>query len=719
MPGIHIDLSSAFWIVVIVAILALCAAYLLYRHTHPPVPPARRWLLTGLRGIAFILFALLLFDPILHLRFTTSTPPVLAVAFDNSKSMRIVDKSGSRASEIAAVRNASVFERIKARATVLPYTFGVRLRPEAGGANDTLKLDEGGTDIAAAMHSLAEEQERHRINAVLLVSDGTYTLGRDPVNETGLFNVPFYCVGIGDTSEQKDVVLTNVVANDLVYAGTQSPVRATVLSSGFDSATVSVTLSRAGRVLDRKSLHLQAGTQEYVADLSYVPEGDGLQRYTVSVSSLPGEISTANNQRAFAARVLKSKLRILLIGGEPSPEISVIRQTLIEDKNLRVRSFTQATGGTFYEGRLAQAEFDSVDCFVFVGFPTAATSQEILREITHRITASFTPILFIDGRHVSLSSAPDIAQALPFSVSMRTSTEQSVTFLPAQDQQDNPIIGGDVTMAAWSNLPPVFRAVSSYVAKPASTILGYVKPAAGPPRDPMLITRSANQEKTVALLAYGVWRWRLMSQESAQTADVLPAFLASTIKWLTTPDDRRPVRVSPISDSFPEGEAVQFTGQAYNQNAEPVEDATIHVVAEQSGQQFATDLRPIGGGRYEGSLEGLTEGEYTYRATGTLNGTTLGEDRGRFIVGGTELEFEDTRANHQLLRQIAYRTGGTYLDASNIDRLDSIIFSRPSFIQQPLVHTTDASLRQTMWLVIGIILLLATEWVIRKQSGML
>lgn len=719
MPGIHIDLSATTWIVVITTVLAFVAAFFLYRHTRPPVPPARRWLLTSLRGIAFALLALLLFDPILHLRFTTSTPPVLAVLYDNSKSMRIVDKSGSRAAELAAVRNAAVFDRIKSRATVLPYTFGVQLRPFTGGTGDSLKLDEGGTDIAAALHTLAGEQERHRINAVLLISDGTYTLGRDPVNETGRFDIPVFCVGIGDTAEQKDIVLSNVVANDLVYAGTQSPVRASVMSAGFDSATVAVTLSRAGRVLDRKTLHLQGGTHEYAVDLSYVPEGDGLQRYTVSVSSLPGEISTANNQRSFAARVLKSKMRILMLGGEPSPDISVIRQTLIEDKNLSVRSFTQASAGTFYEGRISPADFDSADCFVFVGFPTAGTSPEILRQIARRIHAAFTPILFIDGRHVSLASAPEIAQALPFTVSMRTTTEQSVFFQPAQNQLGNPILDVSATTAAWNDLPPVFRTVSAYAAKPGSVVLGYVRPAAGPPRDPMLVARSVNQEKCVALLAYGVWRWRLMSQESAQTADILPIFLGNTIKWLTTPDERRPIRVAPTEDSFPEGEPVLFTGQAYNQNAEPVEDATIHVTAEMDGRQFATDLRPIGGGRYEGSLEGLTEGEYSYRATGTVNSSTLGEDRGRFVVGGTELEFEDTRANHQLLRQIAYRTGGAYLDAAQIDNLDSLLFARPSFVQQSIVHTTDASLRQTLWLVIAIVVVLAAEWAIRKQSGML
>ncbi|MGA9120132.1 MAG: hypothetical protein WB699_12280 [Bacteroidota bacterium] len=719
MPGIHIDLAAALGIVAFLTILAILAAAFFYRKTHPPVSPARRRILMALRALVFAFLVLLLFDPILHLSFTTSTPPVLAVLFDNSKSMRIIDRSGNRRVQIENVRTAGVFDRVMSKASVLYYTFGIHLRPYDRTPKDTLSLNEGGTDIASALQSISAEKDRRRINAVLLVSDGTYTIGRDPLGETERLGVPLYCVGIGDTAEQKDVLVSRVAANDLVYAGTRAPVRATVLSSGFDSAGVEVTLREGGKVLDRSKLQLQPGSREYNIDLSYVPDGVGLNRYTVDVSSLPGEITAANNHRSFVARVLKSKLKILIIGGEPSPDLTIVRQTLEEDKNLQVRSVTQTSQGTFYEGRPPLAFLDSADCFIFVGFPTSSTSPEIARQLSQRIAGSFTPILYVDGRHASPSSFRDIAGALPFTVGMRTQTERSISFQPADDQREHPILGGGADWSAWNNLPPVFSTVSSYTAKPGSVVLGFARSGKAASHDPVLLAQSVSQEKSVALLAYGIWRWRLMTQESAGTADLFATFLTNTIKWLTTPDDRRPVRVSPVEDSFPDGQPATFTGQIYNQNAEPVENATLHVTAERDGLRFETDMRPIGGGRYEGSLDGLTEGDYTFHATGSVNGAVLGEDRGRFVVGGTELEFQDTRANHLLLRQLAYRTGGAYLEPGEIDRLDSLLFSHPAFVQQPIAHTTDSSLRQAMWMIIAIVLLLATEWILRRLSGML
>jgi hypothetical protein len=719
VPGIHIDLAAALGIVLVLALLAILAAVLLYRRTRPPVSATRRRILMALRALVFVLLVLLLFDPVLHLGFTTSSPPVLAVLLDNSKSMRIIDRTGSRAGELEEVRSDRVFDRLRARATVLSYTFGMRLRPDTRALRDTLPFNEPGTDIAAALQSLSAEQDHRRVNAAVLVSDGTYTIGRDPLGEADRLGFPLYCIGIGDTAAQKDLVVSRVAANDLVYEGTRAPVRVTVLGSGFDSSAVEVSLRKGEAVLDRTRLLLGPGTREYSVDLSYIPQGTGLTRYTVTVSSLPGEITSANNHRSFVARVLKSKLRILLLAGEPSPDLTMVRQTLEEEKNFHVQSFTQTRQGGFYEGTPSGAAVDSADCFVFLGFPTSATSRDVAGRVSRRITQSLTPILFLDGRHADVSPFGEIAGALPFGVETRTLTERSVIFQPAEDQSENPILGGVEAFPGWNNLPPVFSTVSSYAVKPGSQILGFARASAGVTREPLLLARSVNQEKSIALLAYGVWRWRLMTQGSTGTADLLATFLTNAIKWLTTPDDRRPVRVSPVDDTFPEGEPIRFTGQVYNQSAEPVEDATVHVTAGRDGQQYETDLRPIGGGRYEGSLEGLAEGDYAFRATASVGGVPIGQDNGRFAVGGTEIEFQDTKANHVLLRQLAYRTGGAYLTLADVDRLDSLLSAQPTFVEQSSVHSTQSVLRQSIAMLVAVILLLAAEWALRRQSGML
>ncbi|HEX9006606.1 MAG TPA: carboxypeptidase-like regulatory domain-containing protein, partial [Bacteroidota bacterium] len=448
-------------------------------------------------------------------------------------------------------------------------------------------------------------------------------------------------------------------------------------------------------------------------------QGEGVRRYTAAVSVLPGELTAANNRRSFTARVLRSKLRVLVLAGQPSPDVPVIAQTLREEKNFSVLSFTENTQGGFYEGNLPRGVLDSADCLVLAGFPAAWTPPGLLQEIAARLAAGRAPLLFIAGKALDYRRAQAIGEALPFTVTQATPSEQLVSLQPSEDQQEHPVLNSGEGISAWNDLPPVYRRFALYTAKPGAVTLGTARIQRTPLHEPLLLARSLNRTKSVALLAYGIWRWRLMAQDAPGTAPLLSAFLVNAVKWLTTPDDRRPVRVAPTQESFSQGQPVELTGQVYNASAEPVDNAALKVVARQKDRSYETDLRSLGAGRYEGSLEGLPEGEYTFQAAATLNGASLGEDRGRFTVGELDLELQETRMNSLLLRQLAFRTGGLYFSPTGLARLDSALADRPYFASRTVVHASDTELWHWQWLLAGIIALFAAEWMIRKISGML
>ena len=102
-----------------------------------------------------------------------------------------------------------------------------------------------------------------------------------------------------------------------------------------------------------------------------------------------------------------------------------------------------------------------------------------------------------------------------------------------------------------------------------------------------------------------------------------------------------------------------------------------------------------------------------------LNGVKLGEDGGRFSVGEMDLEFQDTRMNSSLLRQLAFRTGGHYIGPDGLGALDSILSARPAFAGRTVVHTSELELWHWQWLLAALIALFAGEWTMRKISGML
>jgi hypothetical protein len=188
---------------------------------------------------------------------------------------------------------------------------------------------------------------------------------------------------------------------------------------------------------------------------------------------------------------------------------------------------------------------------------------------------------------------------------------------------------------------------------------------------------------------------------------------------LTTRDDNRPVKVVPSKDAYTQGELVEFTAQVYDASANPIENAQVKIAARSQQGEFETLLHPTGNGRYEGSLDGLSEGDYTFRASASMDGQSLGDDRGRFTVGELNLEFQDTRMNVQLLRQLAASSGGKYFSPMEADGLVNTLSALPTFTSRQIQRAESFELWNWKYMLALVVLVLATEWFVRKRSGML
>jgi len=719
MPGIEFGLSAPVTIVLVCISAATAIAFLYYRTTLPPLPRSRKTLLPVLRSLTLCTLALLIFQPLLHIFLYSHDAPVLAILVDNSRSMRLVDAQGSRAQTLRSLVTQLRFPKSKAATRF--YTFGVRPHPATGLPSDTLPLDEDATDIAAAIQEIGTAKQAQNIQAVLLMTDGVYTLGQNPLYDGERLGIPCYTVGIGDSAEPKDVSIAHIAANEIAFRGVRTPVDATIRSSGFGGEHLQVTLAGEGKELDRAPLTLHEGTREYIVRLSYLPETEGEKRLTVAVPVLHQEVTEKNNRRTFTIRVLKSALHVLLLAGSPGPDVSVIRQTVVEEPNLTVQSFTQKPGGGFYEGDLSEGIADSADCLLLIDMPTAGTPPSTLEQIRRLIIDRTVPLLYVSGHNVDPSGLSRIAGELPFGFTPAGAGEEGISVTPDLSQKGNALLepGGGVSFESWSRLPPIYRMTGTYQAKPEATVLTTSTTQQGTAGGPLMLTRSAANHKSLAIAGYGVWRWRLMAQGDPATEQLLPAFLRAAVLWLTTPADLRRFSVSPVQETYPVGEPVEFTGRLSSATAQPIDDANVRIVLRAGSQVAECDLRPLGDGRYAGTVEGLAEGMYSYRGTAEWRGGTVGVDTGSVAVGGLDLEFRDPRMNIGLLRQLAYRTGGISFSPPDLSRLDSALSAQKSFAGVEKSRTIDVELWNWRSILALLIALFAAEWLLRKWYGML
>ncbi len=719
MPDFHL----AFTVRTILLLAAIPASILFafwsYRFTVPPISKSLKIILLTLRALALFLLFVLLGEPLLSLLTHSIQEPIVAVLIDNSKSMAIRERAGDRKQILMKTLESPSISKLQSVGVPQYILFDRSSKPLSSFSPESVTTNGDGTDIGAALKHLKDATGTQNIQAAILLTDGEFTVGTSPLYEAQELGLPVFTVGIGDSSEQRDVQIRRVLANDITYLGNRVPVNATVRSTGFRNERTEVTLQQDRRILDRKILVLEQGTREYAVPLSFVPAKEGVQKFTVAVSTLPDELTDRNNAMSFFTKVLKSKMKVLLVAGSPSQDVAFLRRALEGDKNVDLQPFIEEKNGDFYNTPMTAQTIADADCLVLVDYPNDATSAASFALIRDAVTGT-KPFMFVLSRTMNFAKLRALEAALPFSVGETSTNEYQVFVSIPAAEVDNPILRlSSRSVDVWSKLAPIFSIQGLFRAKPESETLGTIRLQTTTTTEPVLLSRNVNRRKSFAILAYGLWRWKMYGEPGSGSENVLDEFLSNTVRWLTTRDDDRRFRIQPVKTMFSGQEPIEFTGQLYDENYKPVEDATVQVTITQDKHTNDIVLNSLGSGQYDGSLEGLGEGDYSFTSRAQRGGKILGDDKGTFSVGGLNAEFLDTRMNKLLLQQVAAQTGGKYYDPGAIDDLPKDIASLPNFKPTELTQTHQIELWNLRWTLSLIVLLFSLEWFLRKRSGMI
>jgi hypothetical protein len=720
MAKFSFSLGGNALVVLLLLVVLLAAAFLFYRYTLPPLAPLRRVLLSVIRSLALVLMLLIFFEPVLRLVNTDQQAAGLAVLIDNSESMTI-PTARNRAGGIRELLNKSELSHLSSGAKMNLHLFASKLQPEQSGLPDSLRFDGETTDLSATLAGLKGLIDKENIRGAVLITDGNFTNGRNPIYDAEALGIPVFTVGVGDTAEQKDILVSKALSNTIAYAETRVPVDIAVRSSGYADQNVEVTLSEGSSLVDRAVLKVKEGAHEYPLRMFIEPKEEGTKKYSVNVSRLPGELTEKNNTRSFFIKVLRSKLKILLLAGAPNPDLSAVRQALTEDGHFAVTSYVQKSRDVFYEGAFRRPALDSADCLVLVGFPSQGSSPAILQQVADAVEREKKPVFFINSRKMDYSKLQQLEPALPFTWSGVGQNEILVGASVPALHRNHPLtsLQGAMTEETWQRLPPIFKTQTIFRAKPESDVLAagtFQNTVIG---EPIILARNINGQKSYAITGEGVWRWRLLVQDDTRLANFFPLLVGNVVRWLTTREDQKRVRIAPAREVFTTAEPVEMTGQVYDEQLRPEDDAEVTVELEHGKEKTRISLNAAGNGRYEGSLDGLPGGDYTYTGKATAGGTVLGEDRGKFSVGQVNVEFLQTRMNKQLLEQVAFQTGGKYYDIDSAGGLSRDITSAVKLEPKELVSASEIELWNWKYLAGVIIFLFALEWFIRKRSGML
>ena len=715
----NLSFHTPLYIVILLVCISFVVSYFLYRYTVPTVSTAKRILLVFLRGAALSFILLALCEPLFQLFFTEEKKPVIAILADNSLSMTQNDGTGDRTAILLSVLRAEGVKKLTSSADVRFFSFSHLVQPLHP---ESLTVNGGTTNISGALQSSLRSIDG--LQGIILLSDGNYNTGANPLYDAEKSRTPIFTVGIGDTIEQKDIVVSKLITNTISYVDAAVPVDATVKTSGISNRAVTASLFEDGKKIDERLIRVNtpSGVSETPVQFSYVPKTDGSKKLTVSVSGEEGELTIKNNSRSVLVKVLKNRMCITVIAGSVSPDVATVMQTLDADANIEARLFYQLPNGAFHSRKKEQelqSALADADAVIMIGFPTFTTTAASVDMIRQSVITRTVSILFIAGRLLDLQKVRSMEVLFPFTVTSERMEEQMVLPSIVTKFKFHQLLQNEKT--SWDKLPPVFYSLPTFSAKPEAQTMAAVKIQNVLLTNPFFLVRNIGTTKSAALLGYGIHRWKVLAGSADETKGFFVTWFSSLVRWLSTREQDKFLRVEPLKEFFSQGERIDFSGQVNNESYQPVDNADVQLTLRpmSGADRFETTLHALGSGLYEGSFDGLSEGEYLYSAVAVHAGDTLGSVSGRISVGEQSIEFAETKMNKALLQQIAGASGGLYSDASAFDQLAENILARQEMMSQRRIRTSEFELWTMPSFLAVIVLLFGIEWLVRKQSGML
>lgn len=694
-------------------ILIAAYTYYTYRYTVPQVNSAFRYVLIIIRTLALLLVLFTIFEPILNIARRKEIEPLSLIFVDDSKSIRI-DDGTNRMGSVEGFLSRISSGALKSSAEV--YSFGTGVNKVSLDSLKRINFSESTTNFSRIFNSI--KTENRNIASIVLISDGVITDGSNPVFQAEKLGIPVFTVGVGDTSKRNNLDVRRVLFNEYVYAETPTTINVTIASAGFKGRSVPVTLYENNRQIAQQSVALSDNGMTS-ANFSYTPKSPGEKKMNVSVGKLDGEFTYADNNKPFYLNVLNNKINTLIIAGSPSPDLSFVKNSLLADENLRVATITQAGPNKFLENVNQTKLIDSSGIIFLVGFPSQQTPDRLLSKVLQEIRDKGKPYCIVLSEGVDYNRLKVLQPELPFTIGRIAPGYTEVQPLITATEMQNPLLQNNAsnTIDTWNNLPPVSRSNTELIAKPESNVLARIRVNNVPLNNPLIITRKLGNKKSVAILAKNIWRWKLETSE--KRLDVFDRLILSGSKWLNTREEQKLVSIKPTKKIYSLGEPVEFTAQVYNETLNPIDDAEVKVSVKSNKSESVLSLNALGGGLYEGKLETNEPGDYTFSGTAQQSGRQLGKDGGRFSIGDVEVEMINPGMDKDMLQLLSRQTGGKFFYARNYDQLFNTLNEISKSKVKEKVSNSEIILWSSKWMLIGIILFFATEWFLRKRSGML
>ncbi len=630
------------WMVVLGIGIVIGITIFVYLRVARPLHPRYRFLLIVLRIAAASILLGCLLAPVVIEKKDITPPTHLSILVDTSRSMELVDPGRN---EIPVSRlnqvNQLLFSVPGQFLQALQDRFEVHLYPFNTGLHQNVLLPQNDdspipqfevegalTDIGTAIREAAAAWKGQQTAGILLLTDGAHNSGQFPLETITALEVPIYSIGIGSVEPPKDIQIQRVDYTPVVYTDHESIIRVSVAQTGYTGKTTQLSLREveSQSLVDTATLTFDSHEKgeatdtatKQVVKLKVTPQSEGNFQYAVTLPTLDGELTEANNQKTFSVKVVKAKLNVFYLEGRPRWDYTFLKRALERDPD--IEATCAILSGKGVKRLPADSLLNRLDGYYPQKTPASETPRfpetltalskydvlilgdlgaEHLTETQQRAIVDFVerqgkPIIFLPSRNmigVNGLGNTELTHLLPIDIpkngcrvedtEFTVQLTQSGAFHPMlqlegiQGRQTSQTDGqGGSNLSLWRNMPALSRSFSGFRLRGGATAL--MKNGKG---TPVLILQRAGLGKSLLIAAEGYWNWDFGVKTFKDTRyhAIYPRFWAQVLRWMATDTDDKNVYLTTDASTYTIGDTVRITAYLYSETYQPQTGATVQV----------------------------------------------------------------------------------------------------------------------------------------------
>ncbi|MDG1262212.1 MAG: hypothetical protein P8O05_10665 [Flavobacteriales bacterium] len=683
------------WLLAVCAAIAAVLSFLLYRkdRLNKHISTLIRAVLGALRFVVLFLLMLFLLHPLIKSLQNEEEAPLVVVVSDNSESI-VLGKDSLYVKGAFQEEMTQLVADLGKEYEVEQYSFGELLSEDYQPT-----FTEKTTNFSSMMDGLYGRYSNRNIGAVIVVSDGLFNQGSNPIYTNNKIDAPWYTVALGDTSSKRDLLIKEVANNRLAYLGNKFPVEVVLEAKKARGTQTTVSIEHNGSVVYSDAWSL---SDDYLLDkkkATLEAKQLGLQKYTVKVKGIDDEVTYSNNSQDIYIDVLESRQKVLIMASSPHPDIAALKSSISSNENYEVET-TLAKNFTGNVADYSLVVFHQIPALTKEG--SVALDNALKQDV---------PSLIVLGAATDFNAFNNLQ--LGYSLNGFSGNTNPIAGVYAEGFPYFQLEESGKSL--FRELPPLSVPFGDFQAAPGVVSLINQRVGNIVTEVPLISFNQVNQNKIAVIAGEGIWRWRMVSFLKQKDHSTFDAISTRLVQYMASRNDKRQFRING-KRTLLENERIILDGQLYNASYELINDPEVTVVFSDTDDNDYSFTFGRTGGAYRLDAGLLPTGEYTWKASTLSGGKTLTQE-GALSIQPIQLESIATQADHKLLNQLAEMNGGKMVYPSDLLSLKDEIANSGQAVTISYERTQLTDLINLKWILALLLGLLSIEWLTRKRSG--